>query len=103
MKKDIDRFVSSLDSENFNYLKQVVNIVIMLKRIFELSGYNKIEFCEIMKIKPEKFKRYISGNYDYRVYDLALIENALYHFQEKNLKESIKVKVKLGKDDERIK
>lgn len=73
----IGRFLKDLNGAERIYLEQVMRLSDNMQELQKHNNLSNTDFCELFNIKPSKYENYISGNYNYTVKDMALL-NAAY-------------------------
>lgn len=87
----IGEFLSKLNDAEFIYLRQCIELVALLKELTNGYKLTKEQICEYFKIAPGQYNKFINGNYEYGLRDMARI-NSLFVELASNQLEPIKIK-----------
>lgn len=75
--KKVGKFLKGLTEVEFRYLELCMNFVSGIQSLINKYKLEKDAIVDLFEIKSKDYYNYISGNYDYSIKDVAML-NAAY-------------------------
>lgn len=72
--KKVGKFLKGLTEVEFRYLQLTMQVVHGIKILFNKYNLTKERFIELFGINEKDYNNYISGNYVYRISDMAKLD-----------------------------
>lgn len=92
--RKIGKFLKDLNVAEFNYLRHVVQLRTSIQSLMKTHKVTKAQLCKEMRIRPDKFQDFITGNFNYDVGHLSRLNAFFMALETEKLKEDVPFGVK---------
>ena len=90
--KKVGRILKSFDGAEFKYLVHCINIRESLSNLLN-TGITKQDFCQRFGIKPQQYKNFTLGNFNYNIRHMAILNAWFMGIEIEKAKKRVPFKV----------
>jgi len=84
----VRKFLGGLSTHEYSYLELTMQVAGNIKNLMLKFNIDKETLIEELSIKPETYDKYISGNFDYSIMDMANVNATYMKYQIQKLSEN---------------
>lgn len=97
--KKVRLFLKELEPVQFRYLELTMQIVSDLQMLIKRYKLDKKRFCELFHINAKIYDRYIKGDFNYTVNDMATLNYVYQTLEIERIKEEERIKIATKKNE----
>ncbi len=90
--RKVNLFLKELDQAQKIYLTEILHFITNLEGLIIKNNLSKDDVCRSFKISKEAYNDFISGNYNYTIYDLANLNAMFMLYRTEELKKNVPFK-----------